>query len=179
MVLGLEDTLAAMSTSPLEEYDAELPVVDRGITLGSVFVKLRPYLYEFLEYIAPQYEIIVFCNGSPLYCKPILDFLEKDRTYFAHRIYDSHVLFENPSYAVKYYDFLISKDRSLDNLVAVEAHVQTFALLMACGVPIEPFGSMKKEDEELVKLGKYLDELADVESINMKIKDTVNSTLAG
>ena len=121
---------------------------------------MRPYAYEFLDYVSKKYEIIVFCNGSDLYCKPVLDYIEKERLYFAHRAYGSYVLFENPTFSVKYYDFLMCDGRDSNNSVIVDSHVGTFCLRIANGVPVLPYSDTEKGDEELIGLAKCLDELA-------------------
>ena len=177
LVIGLEETLAFMSTSPFDNYDAELPVIDHDIMFGKVFVKLRPHAIEFLEYVSNKFEIIVFCSGSAIYAKPILDFIEIDKQYFSHRIYGTHLLFENPAYPIKFFEFLFGNGRSYDNTVLVEAHVQTFSLWVACGVPIKPFVGADEADNELIKLSKYLNKLITVKSIHKEIKSLISTSM--
>ena len=130
-----------------------------------------------MEHISLNYEIIVYCNGSSLYCKPVLDYIERDNTYFAHRLYQTHILFENSSYAVKLYDFIFSEGRNEDNTVIVEANVATYLLNMHSGVPISPFDPSKTNDMEFIRIAKYLDKLATCPSITKEIQSCLNSVL--
>ncbi len=120
----------------------------------------------------------MYCSGGDLYCKPILDCIERDCSYFAHRVYGTHVLFENSSFSVKFYDFLLSHGRSPANTIIVDSHVATFALNVRCGVPAAQFADpAAKSDDELVRLARYLDTLSECENISETIMSTVNSTL--
>jgi len=177
-VIGLEETLVIISTIPMKEYDVSFKIVDHQMDLGMVFAKFRPFLKEFLEYVNEKYEIIIFSNGSEVYIKQILDYIEKDKAYFAHRIYGTHIISENPLYCVKYYDFLFTRERTMNNTVIIEPHVQTFSLVMTCGVPIEAFVLGNNYDSELAKIAKFLDILSIETSISNKIKGCVNSALS-
>lgn len=120
---------------------------------------------EFLEYVSKNYEIIVFCNGSPLYCSSALDYIERHQKYFAHRLYNDHVMFENSAFSVKYYDFLFDDHRTLQSTVIVETHVATYSLLMNSGVPIAAYNPGNLMDKELVRLAGFLDRLLAEDSI--------------
>ncbi len=140
-------------------------------------MKLRPHLIEFLEYVSRNYEIIVFCNGSPLYCSPVLDFIERKKKYFAYRLYNNHVLFENATFSVKYYDFLLSEPRTIHNTVIVESHVGTYSLLINSGVPVTPYNSASGTDQELVLLAGFLERILFEDSIYEYISGKLQSIM--
>ncbi|MDR3547020.1 MAG: HAD family hydrolase [Candidatus Pacebacteria bacterium] len=128
-------------------------------------MKLRPHLIEFLEYVSNSYEIIVFCNGSTIYCSHVLDFIERQRRYFAHRLYNNHVLLENSTFSVKFYDVLLNEQRTLHNTVIVESQVATYSLLIYSGVPMLPYKAAEAGDRELVRLASFLDQMLKVDSV--------------
>ena len=139
-----------------------------------VYLSLRPFLYQFLDYISEKYEIIVYCNGSAIYCNRILDYIERNKKYFAHRLYNTHVLFENSSFSVKYYDFLFHPTRTTENTVIVETHVATYLLNLYSGIPVAPYKGDNPDDVELARLAKYLTSLAKCEDISLEIKMKVH-----
>ena len=142
-----------------------------------MYLKCRPHLHEFLDYVSKDYELIVYCAGSALYCDPALNYIEQKRRYFTHRIYNTHVLFECAHYSMKYYDFLLSTPRSKDNTVLVEAHVGAYSLLIYNGLPISPFNSYLSDTGELVKLAHCLKVLATKDSVYKEIKAKVDAAL--
>ena len=130
---------------------------------------------EFLNQVSEKYEIIVFCSGSSLYCKPVLNYIEEEKKIFSHRLYNSHVLFDNSSFAVKYYDFLLSEGRTVDNLVIVEVNPASYSLIMCSGIPIAPYKVSQTNDQELARLANYLEFLASSSSIHQTISASVQS----
>ena len=124
-----------------------------------------------------RYEIIVFCNGSSAYCKPILDYIEKENKYFAHRIYSEHVLFDNSLYSVKFYDYLLTDGRTDDNTVIAEVNAATYIMKMKIGIPVTPRNALMQNDIELIYLAKYLDKLANCSSIVQEISASLNTAL--
>ena len=130
-------------------------------------MKFRSYLNEFLEYISSKYELVVFCKGSELYCKPVLDSLEAKTNYFTHRLYGNHVLFDNQTFSVKYYDFLFTHGRTNDNTIIVESEVESYCLNLFNGIPISSFN--EKSDTELISLAKYLEDINKSPSIEKTI----------
>ncbi len=163
VIVGLENILLAAETVPMKDYDHEVEIRQGPIPLGKVYIKFRPYLFDFLEFAARRFELIVYCSGSELYCSAILDCIEASRSYFAYRIYNDHVLHENTSYAVKDYDFLLTAGRTEDNIIIIEYDVAAFCLNIWNGVVVEKF---TPDDEirlgntkELVELARYLQDL--------------------
>ena len=126
-------------------------------------MKLRPFLEEFLEFAAKRFELIVFCKGCELYCSPVLDAIEHNTKYFAHRVYGDHALFENPKFSVKYYDFLLTDGRSVDSTIIVDSNVGAYCLRLYNGLPIRPY--LRPDDTELIHLAKYLEEVRGARSV--------------
>ena len=160
IIIGLEDILASIATVPIENHDMSFNVMKGPIDLGQVYVKFRPYLYEFLDFTAKNFEVIVYCSGSDLYCSPILDEIESTHKYFAHRIYNDHIFLENNSYSIKSYDFLFSRGRTEHNTIIVEHSVASFCLNTANGIVISKFLPEDSGDKELTRLAKCLEELS-------------------
>ena len=124
---------------------------------------------------------MVFCTGSELYCSPILDEIESQKKFFAHRIYGNAVLFSNPNFPIKYYDFLLTGGRNKENTVIVENNVGSYLLNMLNGIPIDKFSN--NMDGELVKLAKYLkdlnkfDNISDIIIESLRTSDIIKSAI--
>lgn len=166
-----------MSTEANAHYTSQFSICKDSLEIGTIYVNYRPYLCEFLEYISKNYEIIVFCNGSPICCDQVIDEIEYSKQYFSKRLYDNEVIFENPSFNVKNYTFLISNGRSIENTIIVDACVETFSLHQFSGVPITKYSKVDPNDTELVKLAKYLDLLTSCNDIHFTIKTLVETAL--
>jgi CTD small phosphatase-like protein 2 len=52
-----------------------------------VSVRLRPYVIDCLEKLAPLYEIIVFTAGQQDYADYILDYIDPSKKIFKRRLY--------------------------------------------------------------------------------------------
>ena len=122
-------------------------------------------------FLKKYFEVIVFCKGSELYCKPVLDTLESSCKYFAHRLYDNYVLFENQNFSVKYYDFLLKYDRTPKNTIIIDSNVDAYCLNLSNGIPICPFD--EGYDDELIRLARYLENIEKESNINQFIKKTL------
>lgn len=128
----------------------------------NVWVKMRPYYDDCIENLAKYYEIVVFTAGEQEYADAILDVLDPDGL-IKHRLYRQHCICVNGSYYVK--DLRIIKDRDLDKMVLVDNSVISFAYNIDNGVPCAEFYRWTENDEELLYLHSYLDELFHQDSI--------------
>ncbi len=121
---------------------------------------------------------MVYCSGTELSCAGILDCLEQRRKYFAHRVYNEHVLLENASYAIKNYDFLLSGGRNADNTIVVENTVAAYCLNLFNGVPVQRFDAhTSPTNPELVCLARYLEELNKKSSVCKHIEGEMRTCM--
>lgn len=51
---------------------------------------LRPYAKYFIEKLKDLYEIIIFTNGTKIYCDKIIDLIDPKRENIKYRLYRSH-----------------------------------------------------------------------------------------
>jgi len=75
LVLDLDETLVHCTVEPTPGADMQFPVVFHGITY-QVHVRLRPYLYDFLEKIKDKYEVIVFTASQQVYANELLNLID-------------------------------------------------------------------------------------------------------
>jgi CTD small phosphatase-like protein 2 len=72
LVLDLDETLVHCTVDPTPDADLIFPVFFHGMEY-QVHVRLRPYLYEFLERIHDQYEVVVFTASQKVYADELLN----------------------------------------------------------------------------------------------------------
>lgn len=133
-----------------------------------VYVKMRPYLDECLEYLSQYYEIVVFTAGEENYANSILDVLDPDNL-ISHRLYRQHCICVDGRYYVK--DLRIIQDRELQNIVIVDNSIISFAYNLDNGVPCAPFYRWTKNDEEFLFLNSYLMDLFHKEDVTELNRD--------
>ena len=102
------------------------------------------------------------------YVDAILDFIEKDNKYFAHRLFKSHCIVKEELYLFKNLNVL-TYNRELKDIIIVDNSVRNFALFISNGIPIIEFvGS--DDDVELCKLSGFLVLLSDQKDCSEIIK---------
>ncbi len=132
-------------------------------------MKLRPFLEEFLEDMASRFELVLYTSANKGYADIIVDFIERKRKYFAHKLYTQQCL-QNPGvYTYKYLELLCT-NRSIKNVVLVDNSVRNFALSIRNGIPIKEYMG-EEADAELVYLANYMRQLAAVEDVRTVIKE--------
>jgi len=177
LVLGFEGVLALISMQNFEDCDEQIEIKSGCIGIGQVYVKYRPYLFEFLDNMYKEFELVIFCKGSEICCKPILDSIESKKQYFSHRIYNDFVILENPTYCIKSYDHLFYESgRTSDNTIIIDACISNFCLNLSNGLPIQEFNSdyETQNPTELLELAGYLEFLNNQPNICDTIKSTIS-----
>ena len=174
MILDLDETLVHTSNSRLPNTDYTFAYSDARkfnylvplLLNMKVYMKLRPFLNEFLEGVSKKYELILYTASNPLYADRILNYIEHSNKYFSHRIYRLQCI-TLPNRLYKPLDFLLS-NRSIRDIVIVDNRVQCFSMNIRNGIPIKSFyGDVN--DKELLKLAEYLDELSRVRDVRKKL----------
>lgn len=115
-----------------------------------------------MENLASFYEIVVFTAAEQDYADAILDVLDTENL-INHRMYRQHCINIDDKYFVK--DLRILEDRDIKDIVLVDNSIISMAFNIDNGIPVAPFYRWTKNDEELLFLHSYLDELYHIEDI--------------
>ena len=177
LIFDMDETLVHAEILP--KGDPPIEDVDFKINLSSkdengnddeyvIYVKMRPFYDECMENLSKYYEIAVFTAGEEEYANAILDMLDQDKI-IQHRLYRQHCICIEDKYYVK--DLRIIKDRDLDSVILVDNSIISFAYNMDNGVPCAAFYRWTKNDEELLYMHSYLNELFHMDDIRDHNRD--------
>ena len=150
LVLDLDETLMSFVYITKEKKEGLL--------------RLRPFLYNFLNLVKEYYEIIIFTAATISYANPILDAIEIEKgKYFNFRLYRNHCSIVNNE-IVKDINFL---GRDISKIIIVDNMQQNFKLQKDNGILISSFWGEDTKDKALLHLGKILVSIAtDMISLN-------------
>ena len=146
------------STKPLTlvlDLDETLVYVN---VLNSI-ITLRPGLRNFLNDMSRYYELIIFTTSLQEYADGVLSVIEKDRKYFAYKLYRQHAHFVNN----KYIKNLSLIGRDLSKTIIVDDKTISFEMQKENAILIKPFydkGNNKETDFVLYDLSRILTRIA-------------------
>eukprot|EP00980_Cylindrotheca_fusiformis_P006167 scaffold1319_cov126-Cylindrotheca_fusiformis.AAC.56 len=166
LVLDLDETLVHCTVEPVEDADLVFPVDFHGMTY-QVHVRLRPYLFEFLEKIKDKYEVIVFTASQKVYANELLNLIDPEGKYIQHRMYRESCLAVEGNF-LKDLNVL---GRDLSKCVLVDNSPHAFGYQVDNGIPIESWFDDPK-DTELKKLERFLRTLHGVSDLRTVIRKT-------
>lgn len=169
LVLDLDETLVHCTVEPVEDADLVFPVDFHGMTY-QVHVRLRPYLFEFLEKIKDKYEVIVFTASQKVYANELLNLIDPEGKYIHHRMYRESCLAVEGNF-LKDLNVL---GRDLATCVLVDNSPHAFGYQVDNGIPIESWFDDPK-DTELRKLERFLRTLHGVKDLRTVIRKTFHT----
>jgi CTD small phosphatase-like protein 2 len=143
LVLDLDETLISFQTDPYEET--------KGL------LRVRPYLYEFLDKVIQYYELIIFTSATKDYADRLIDEIENNKkNYFDYRLYRHHTIVYNNDFVKD-----ISRiGRDLKKTIIVDNMPQNFRLQKENGIFIKAFWGEDIYDSALLNLGEILEKIA-------------------
>lgn len=134
LVLDLDETLIH-SLSRGSQFSAsqmvEVRLENQMATL--YFVNKRPYCDHFLRTVAQWFRLVVFTASVQAYADPMIDWLEKERKFFARRLYRQHCR-ETPAGYVK---DLAQVDPDLRNVVILDNSPISYSMQENNAIAIE------------------------------------------
>ena len=143
LVLDLDETLIHFKANPNNEESGT--------------IKIRPYLYQFLDKIKKYYELVVFTAATQEYADPIINALEQNKKYFDYRLYRIHTIIIDNDFVKD----LSKLGRDLSRIIIVDNMEQNYKLQKNNGITIRPFWGKDNEDSALIDLLDILMKIAE------------------
>eukprot|EP01089_Gocevia_fonbrunei_P018052 TRINITY_DN6028_c0_g1_i1.p1 TRINITY_DN6028_c0_g1~~TRINITY_DN6028_c0_g1_i1.p1 ORF type:complete len:351 (+),score=32.73 TRINITY_DN6028_c0_g1_i1:78-1130(+) len=165
LVLDLDETLVHASTEPLEDADITFSVTYNTIKY-TVFVRKRPHVDEFLQFVAKHFEVVIFTASQQIYAETLLDKLDLDNDLIQYRLYrDSCICIDG-----NYLKDLNVLGRDLSKVVIIDNSPQAFGYQLENGIPVETWFDNEKDTElrDLVPLLLRLKKAEDVRPLLRK-----------
>ena len=123
---------------------------------GEGYVRIRPFLFGFLEEISQLYELIIFTNSEKEYADSVIEAIEHERTYFDHVLYRQHAIIVG----VEFVKDLTRIGRPLNATIIIDNMPQNFKLQKENGILIKPFWGEDSSDRTLYDLMPILLDVA-------------------
>lgn len=164
LILDLDETLVHCSIEKTEKYDVKFPVDFNGEKY-QVYMKKRPYFYEFLEKTSQLFEIIVFTASQKCYADTLLNLLDPKKKYIKHRLFRTECMPVEGNY-IKNLEVL---NRDLSKTIIIDNSPPAFTYQIDNGIPIESWYD-NINDKELLYIIPILKKLLTVNDVRPYIK---------
>ena len=143
LVLDLDETLIHFKANPNNDESGT--------------IKIRPFLYQFLDNIKQYYELVVFTAATQEYADPIINAIEQNKQYFDYRLYRIHTIIIDNDFVKD----LSKLGRDLSRIIIVDNMEQNYKLQKNNGITIRPFWGKDTEDSALIDLLEILIKIAE------------------
>jgi Dullard-like phosphatase family protein len=137
------------------------------------FVRLRPFLFGFLEEVSQYYELIIFTSSTEAYANSVIEAIEHDKKYFDYVFYRQHTIIVGNDFVKD----LTRIGRPLNSTIIIDNMPQNFRFQKENGINIKPFWGQDSNDKALYDLIPILLDIAkgggDVRISLNKYKDDI------
>lgn len=168
LVLDLDETLIHSSFRPVESADIVITVEIEG-EHHYVYVRKRPFVDEFLERLAPLWELVVYTASMAKYADPLMDKLDK-KAVVPHRLFREACTKTRGGYVKD----LSKLGRDLHKVCIIDNSPICYSLQPENAIPIKTWLD-DPTDRELRDLIPILIALAGVDDIPAVLKETLHN----
>lgn len=168
LVLDMDETLVHSETTFQGHCNMIVNLESHGNPC-SIYVKFRPYLFEFLQIVSQKFEVVAFTASQKSYADLVLKQIDPNRKLIKHRLYreSCHEIKGN------YIKDLRVLGRDLKHVIIVDNSILSFAYQLDNGIPIISWLG-DPNDTELNGLAGFLDQILMVDDIRTVLKSKYN-----
>eukprot|EP00826_Nyctotherus_ovalis_P031022 TRINITY_DN2476_c0_g2_i2.p1 TRINITY_DN2476_c0_g2~~TRINITY_DN2476_c0_g2_i2.p1 ORF type:complete len:201 (-),score=23.36 TRINITY_DN2476_c0_g2_i2:115-717(-) len=157
LCLELQNVLAKFSIYAKPEASEIICIeTEENSNTAELSIGYRPYLFDFLNDMKSKYELIVYTRLNWRFAKPVVDAIQRKKKYFSHVCCEELCVFANLPCAVKCIDFLCT-NRTSSDIIVVDTQAATLPFNRENLVYVGSYEERNSEDQELIKLAKFLD----------------------
>ena len=120
------------------------------------YVRLRPFLFGFLEEVSQFYELIIFTSSTEAYANSVIEAIEHDKKYFDYVFYRQHTIIVGNDFVKD----LTRIGRPLNSTIIIDNTPQNFRFQKENGISIKPFWGQDSNDKTLYDLMPILLDIA-------------------
>lgn len=164
LVVDLEETLMYSSLTVIEDAEYTFNTVFQDHQY-KVYMVLRPFVKEFLQSVAKNYELFIYTCAKREYGEKIVDILDPQRKLFRHRLYQDDCSCVLGHY-IKDLNIL---GRDLAKTVVLDNAPHTYPHHLMNTIPIKSW-SGESNDKELQKLIHYMEKICSAEDFREVLK---------
>ena len=122
------------------------------------YVRLRPFLFGFLEEVSQSYELIIFTSSTEAYANSVIEAIEHDKKYFDYVFYRQHTIIVGNDFVKD----LTRIGRPLNSTIIIDNTPQNFRFQKENGISIKPFWGQDSNDKTLYDLMPILLDIAQI-----------------
>ena len=122
------------------------------------YVRLRPFLFGFLEEVSQYYELIIFTSATEAYANSVIEAIEQERKYFDYIFYRQHTIIIGNEFVKD----LTRIGRPLNSTIIIDNMPQNFRFQKENGICIKPFWGQDSNDKTLYNLIPILIDIAKI-----------------
>ena len=141
------------------------------------FVRLRPFLFGFLEEVSQFYELIIFTSATEAYANSVIEAIEQEKKYFEYIFYRQHTIIIGNDFVKD----LTRIGRPLNATIIIDNMPQNFRFQKENGICVKPFWGQDSNDKTLYNLIPILIDIAkmggDIRISLNKYKDDIISKI--
>ena len=127
-------------------------------------IRVRPFLYDFLDVVGQYYELILFTGSSENYTKSIVEALERKKKYFDFIFYRQYLVKCGDCYIKD----LSKIGRPLNSTIIIDNNPQNYKLQKENGICIKSFWG---DDPEDIALYNLIDILINIVKEKVDVRD--------
>ena len=120
------------------------------------YVRLRPFLFGFLEEVSQYYELIIFTSATEAYANSVIEAIEQEKKYFEFIFYRQHTIIIGNEFVKD----LTRIGRPLNSTIIIDNMPQNFRFQKENGICIKPFWGQDSNDKTLYNLIPILIDIA-------------------
>ena len=120
-------------------------------------LRVRPYLYSFLEEMGHYYELVIWTSATESYANSLIDAIEYEKKYFDFILFREHAIIIDNDFVKD----LTRIGRDLDRVIMIDDMPQNFRLQKDNGINIKPFFGDDMDDMALYDLVPILKHIAE------------------
>ncbi len=164
LVLDLDETLVHSTLKPVGTPDFVVPISVNG-EIHKFYVRKRPGVDEFLEYVGSRYEVVIFTASMATYASPVIDMLDLTKTISARLYRDACALIGGD-----YVKDLSVLGRPLEECIIVDNSPLSFKKNNESAIGIVTWID-SENDEELQSVMRVLDDVEHVPDVRPVLMD--------